>query len=103
MDDITKSATQHFRDLEVYRRAFAAAMRIFELTKRFPAEEKFALYRSNSSGVAFRLLQIGRLRPVGARSHLLCLGYALEGLGPGRGYAPEGNLEKEALSRCFQE
>ncbi len=33
----------HFRDLEVYRRAFEAAMAIFQLTKRFPAEEKYSL------------------------------------------------------------
>jgi len=34
---------KHFRDLEVYRRAFDAAMRIFQLTKEFPAEEKYSL------------------------------------------------------------
>ena len=34
---------KHFRDLEVYRRAFDAAMRIFQLTKAFPAEEKYSL------------------------------------------------------------
>jgi four helix bundle protein len=38
-----KPAIRHFRDLEVYRRAFAAAMKIYELTKSFPPEEKFAL------------------------------------------------------------
>src|ERR1700752_4612623 len=32
-----------FRDLLVCRRAFQVAQRIFELTKRFPAEEKYAL------------------------------------------------------------
>jgi len=34
---------KHYRDLMVYRRAFKAAMRIFELTKGFPAEEKYSL------------------------------------------------------------
>jgi four helix bundle protein len=34
---------KHFRDLEVYRRAFAAAMEIFQITKSFPAEEKYFL------------------------------------------------------------
>jgi four helix bundle protein len=38
-----KSDIRHFRDLQVYRRAFAAAMRIYVLTKGFPLEEKFAL------------------------------------------------------------
>lgn len=31
------------RDLEVYQMAFEAAMRVFELTKRFPKEEIYAL------------------------------------------------------------
>ena len=30
-------------DLEVYQRAFAAAMKIFELTKKFPTEERYSL------------------------------------------------------------
>ena len=34
---------KHFRDLEVYRRAFEAAMEIFQMTKDFPAEEKYSL------------------------------------------------------------
>ncbi len=32
-----------FRDLTVYKKAFAFAMRIFEITKKFPHEEKFEL------------------------------------------------------------
>ena len=31
------------RELRVYQAAFAAAMRIFELTKTFPADEKFSM------------------------------------------------------------
>ena len=38
-----KKDIRHFRDLEVYRRAFDAAMSIFQLTKEFPAEEKYSL------------------------------------------------------------
>ena len=34
---------RHFRDLEVYQRAFKAAMRIHELSKAFPIEEKYSL------------------------------------------------------------
>ncbi|HEX5445693.1 MAG TPA: four helix bundle protein [Pirellulales bacterium] len=37
-----KTIREH-TDLEVYRRAFAAAMRIFELTKTFPREERYSL------------------------------------------------------------
>lgn len=36
-------ALKHFRDLEVYRCAFRCAMEIFEITKAFPAEERYAL------------------------------------------------------------
>lgn len=32
-----------YRELRVYQAAIEAAMRIFELTKRFPAEEKFSM------------------------------------------------------------
>ena len=38
-----KSDIRHFRDLDVYRRAFDAAMKIFELTKKFPGDEKFSM------------------------------------------------------------
>ena len=38
-----KTQIKHFRDLEVYQRAFAAAMRIYEITKTFPGEEKYSL------------------------------------------------------------
>jgi four helix bundle protein len=31
------------KDLEVYRKAYMLAMKVFELTKKFPVEEKFAL------------------------------------------------------------
>lgn len=32
-----------FRDLTVFKRAFTLAMDVFEITKAFPSEEKFAL------------------------------------------------------------
>ena len=38
-----KRDIRHFRDLEVYQRAFTVAMEIFELTKTFPSEEKFSM------------------------------------------------------------
>jgi four helix bundle protein len=38
-----KKELKHFRDLEVYQRAFKTAMRIYEITKAFPAEEKYSL------------------------------------------------------------
>src|SRR5215470_2025169 len=41
-DQKKKKITRH-TELEVYKRSFAAAMQIFELSKSFPAEEKFSL------------------------------------------------------------
>jgi len=38
-----KAKIEHFRDLEVYRRAFEAAMRIFQITREFPPDEKYSL------------------------------------------------------------
>jgi four helix bundle protein len=38
-----KKNLTHFRDLEVYKRSFDAAMSIFQMTKTFPAEEKYSL------------------------------------------------------------
>ena len=46
------------KDLEVYKRAFRLAMDIFELTKRFPAEERFGLtgqIRRSSRSVCLNL------------------------------------------------
>ncbi len=34
---------RHFRDLDVYKRAFDVAMEIFQITKSFPGEEKYSL------------------------------------------------------------
>jgi hypothetical protein len=38
-----KRHIKQFRDLEVYQRAFKAAMTIFQMTKEFPAEERNSL------------------------------------------------------------
>ncbi len=43
MAEQRKSDIRHFRDLDVYRRAFDAAMKIFELTKAFPSDERFSM------------------------------------------------------------
>ena len=39
----SQSANQSFRDLTVYRKAFALAMEIFEISKSFPKEERYSL------------------------------------------------------------
>lgn len=42
MAERSKKIVRH-TELEVYQRAFAAAMRVFELSKSFPAEERYSL------------------------------------------------------------
>jgi four helix bundle protein len=58
-------ALKHFRDLEVYRLAFRCAMEIFEITKAFPAEERYALtdqIRRSSRSVCSNLAEGWRKR-----------------------------------------
>src|SRR5213593_3622470 len=46
------------KDLDVYKKAYQLAMRIFELSKRFPSDEKFALtgqIRRSSRSVCLNL------------------------------------------------
>jgi four helix bundle protein len=59
-----KKITSH-RELDVYRLAFDAAMKIFELTKTFPVEEKFSLtgqIRRASRSVCGNLAEAWRKR-----------------------------------------
>lgn len=60
-----KKHIKHFRDLEVYKRAFAAAMRIYQITKEFPADERFSLIdqiRRASRSVCSNLAEAWRKR-----------------------------------------
>ncbi len=53
------------RDLEVYQKAFQASMRIFELSKAFPPEEKYSLIdqvRRSSRSVCANLAEAWRKR-----------------------------------------
>jgi four helix bundle protein len=53
------------RDLEVYQLAFNVAMRIFKLSKHFPAEEKYSLMdqiRRSSRSVCANLAEAWRKR-----------------------------------------
>jgi four helix bundle protein len=43
MDEKKTNKIRTVRDLKVYRKAFDSAMEIFELTKKFPEEEKYSL------------------------------------------------------------
>ena len=56
--------TRH-QDLEVYKKAFAAAMRIFELSKSYPKDETFSLtdqIRRSSRSVCSNIAEAWRKR-----------------------------------------
>ena len=59
-----KKAKTH-EDLEVYQTAFEAAMQIFELSKKFPIEERYSLtdqIRRSSRSVCANLAEAWRKR-----------------------------------------
>lgn len=61
----TKKHIRHFRELIVYKRAFDAAMTIFEITKHFPIEEKYSLtdqIRRSSRSVCSNIAEAWRKR-----------------------------------------
>ena len=60
-----KKTLKHFRDLDVYQKAFRAPMRIYEITKSFPADEKYSLVdqiRRSSRAVCSNLAEAWRKR-----------------------------------------
>jgi len=60
-----KRNLKHFRDLEVYQIAFNSAMKIYNLTKQFPADEKYSLtdqIRRSSRSVCSNLAEGWRKR-----------------------------------------
>ena len=62
---MTRKPVQSHRELEVYKMAFEATMRIFELSKRFPAEERYSLtdqIRRSSRSICANLSEAWRKR-----------------------------------------
>jgi four helix bundle protein len=62
---MNRKPIQSHRDLEVYQLAFEAAMQIFELSKKFPPEEKFSLtdqIRRSSRSACANLAEAWRKR-----------------------------------------
>ncbi len=60
-----KPNIRHFRELEVYQLAMDTAMRIFEVSKLFPAEEKYSLtdqIRRSSRSVCTNIAEAWRKR-----------------------------------------
>jgi len=59
------SLVRHFRELRVYRSAFDAAMQIYELSKKWPAEERYSLtdqIRRSSRSVCGNIAEAWRKR-----------------------------------------
>jgi four helix bundle protein len=64
-EDCVMAVVKHFRDLDVYQGAMALVMRVFELTKQFPTEERYALtdqLRRSSRSVCASLAEAWRKR-----------------------------------------
>lgn len=60
-----KKQIRHFRDLEVYQRAFSAAMKVYEITKDFPKEERYSLVdqiRRSSRSICSNIAEAWRKR-----------------------------------------
>lgn len=60
-----KKDIRHFRDLDVYQKAFESAMIILHLTKEFPVEERYSLIdqiRRSSRSVCSNLAEAWRKR-----------------------------------------
>jgi four helix bundle protein len=60
-----KKTIRHFRDLEVYQCSFTLAVEIFNISKKFPAEERYSLtdqIRRSSRSVCANLAEAWRKR-----------------------------------------
>jgi four helix bundle protein len=69
MEQNRKKNLKHFRDLDVYEHAFKSAMEIYELTKAFPASEKYSMVdqvRRSSRSVCANLAEAWRKRKYNA-------------------------------------
>lgn len=63
--DMERVAIKNHKDLRVYQMAFDAAMKIFEVSKRFPVEERYSLtdqIRRSSRSVCANLAEAWRKR-----------------------------------------
>src|SRR5881296_3186753 len=63
--ETARKPIRHFRDLDVYQNALATGLCVYELTKRFPIEERFALtdqIRRSSRSVCANIAEAWRKR-----------------------------------------
>jgi len=62
---MTRKPVQSHRELEVYQMAFDATMQVFELSKKFPGEERYSLtdqIRRSSRAICANLAEAWRKR-----------------------------------------
>lgn len=72
---MNKEAIKDHKDLGIYKIAFEAAMKIFELSKKFPVEEKYSLtdqIRRSSRSVCANLAEAWRKRRYEALTFSRC-------------------------------
>jgi four helix bundle protein len=63
--ETARKPVRHFRDLEVYQNALAAGLHVYELSKKFPPEEKYSLtnqIRRSSRSVCANIAEAWRKR-----------------------------------------
>jgi four helix bundle protein len=63
--ETTKKAIRHFRDLDVYQNALETGLRVYELSKKFPDDERYALsdqIRRSSRSVCANIAEAWRKR-----------------------------------------
>jgi four helix bundle protein len=63
--ETVKKPIRHFRDLDVYQNAFETGLRVYELSKKFPNEERYALtdqIRRSSRSVCANIAEAWRKR-----------------------------------------
>src|SRR6266480_783594 len=63
--ETARKPIRHFRDLEVYQNALATGLRVYELSKKFPPEEKYSLtdqIRRSSRSVCANMAEAWRKR-----------------------------------------
>src|SRR5213596_4076394 len=65
IEETAKRPIRHFRDLDVYQNALATGLRVYQLSKKFPAEERYALtdqVRRSSRSVCANIAEAWRKR-----------------------------------------
>ena len=65
VSETAKKAIRHFRDLDVYQNALETGLRVYELSKKFPDDERYALtdqIRRSSRSVCANIAEAWRKR-----------------------------------------